>query len=196
MCYLCQSSRYSEYMLWINFCCREVALSMCLQVLSDFGDSPSYPHKHESRNTLSHIPFWHIPTCTHIHTLTCANIHTHIVVKLWGWEALSICLCSSAFYTLFSCTLFSLSTFSLSHSVPFLPCLSVPIVSHLFPHLPSFPLFPSHLLSSDILPYHLLLSVNFKVHTDSVFCRYGVFKASEFLGCETITSDTREEGQT
>lgn len=48
----------------------------------------------------------------HAPTHTCAHTHIH-GVKLQGEE--STCLCSSAFYTLFSCTR---STFSLSHSVP------------------------------------------------------------------------------
>lgn len=111
----------------------------------------------------------------HTHLFTCANVRTPVAVKLRGWEALSICLCSSVFYTLFCRALFSLSTFSLTHSVPFPPCLSVSFISHLFPHLPSFPLLPLHLLSSHILPYLHLLSLHFKARTDSVFCRCVVF---------------------
>lgn len=32
-------------MLAMNLFYREAAMSACLQMLSDFGDSPSYPHK-------------------------------------------------------------------------------------------------------------------------------------------------------
>lgn len=44
------------------------------------------------------------------------NIPVYILAyTVWSWGEESTCLCSSAFYTLFSCTR---STFSLSHSVP------------------------------------------------------------------------------
>lgn len=55
----------------------------------------------------------------------------------------------------------------------FLPVsLSVPLISHLSPQLS---IFPSHLLSFHSLPLRLLLSVSFRVCTDSVFCRCGAF---------------------
>lgn len=166
-------SRYSKFMLWICFA-KRVPCQHAFKCFLTLGTAlHTLIKKWVTHHIITHSLLAHTYMHPHSHadTFTCANIHTHIVVKLWGWEVLSICLCTSVFYTLFSCTLFFLSlSFSLSHSVP--------IVSHLFPHLPSFPLFPTHLLSSLILPYRLLLSVNFKVGTDSVFCRYVVFKAS------------------
>lgn len=169
--------------------CWVFALTVCLTVLSDFGDSLLYTQEHESQYTLSHIVCCHIPMHPHMriqtHTSPCIHLckysHTH-------WEAVRLrgmlCLCSSVFYTLFSCTP---STFSLSHGVPF--CL--PFCSCRFSPLFPAPIFPSHLLSSHTLPYRLPLCVNFKVCIDSVFCRCSIFKA--FLGWETSTSDAREE---
>lgn len=74
------------------------------------------------------------------------------------------------------CSLFSCTpcAFSLSHSVPF----GLPLCSRRFSPLSPAPILPSYLLSSRSLPHHLLLSVSFKVRTDSVFCRCSVFKAS------------------
>lgn len=99
---------------------------------------------------------------------------------MWSCEAerhaqsasavLCFTLCSATHYFLYPP--FHLVTVYLSP-----PCLSVSIVSHLFPHLPSFPLLPfasSSFFSHPPLSLHLL-SVNFKVPTDSVFCRCVVF---------------------
>lgn len=95
---------------------------------------------------------------------TCAHTHIH-GVKLWGEE--STCLCSSAFYTLFSCTR---STFSLSHSVP--TCF--PFCSpHFSPLSPTFNLpFTSSFFSYSSTPPPTLCRLRCVL---TQFCRCGAF---------------------
>lgn len=138
---------------------RTFVLTVCLLVLADFGDNPLQAPDTVSYTVLTHP---HAPTqgtyylCTYSHTQREAEVRSQPASAF-----LRFTLCSHA------------------HAPPFhlvtayLPVsLSVPLIPHLSPQLS---IFPSHLLSFHRLPLRLLLSVSFRVCTDSVFCRCGAF---------------------
>lgn len=178
LCYLRQSSRLSECVLWILFC-REVALSArLLPCFLTLGTAlRAFINIRDAQHIITRCLLTHTRMRPRVHTdahaFTCANVHStrsRGAVRLRGTLGLPLqfcafTLCSHVHYFLYPP--FHLVTAYLS------PCRSAPIASHLFLRLPSFPLslpFSSR-LSSHTLPYRLLLSVNFNVRTDSVFCR-------------------------
>lgn len=138
----------------VNVSYREVALS-CLQVLSDSGDILSYPYQTQwvwqSLLTYTHIQP-HVPTLTLAkkHTHLCKHLHTDSceAVRLIGTLSLPLQFCVSHF-VLFSCTLFSLATFPLSHS----PLFTLLFCSHYFSPFPSSSIFSSPSLSSPFSSY-------------------------------------------
>lgn len=154
-------------------CCKFVLQCLSWQyafkVFLTLGTGPSNAHERESHNALSHIARLHTPTCTHTlkHVHSPVQLFTHI---LWSCDVKRYSESASAvlWVTLCSCV----------HSPPFhlvtvylSACLSVTVFSHLSPQLP-FSLLISCLL---VFFHNASYSVNFRVHTDSTFCRCTVF---------------------